>query len=643
MALLKDAFLVAKLEGALFRNFPKLRAAVVGIILIPTLYTFIYLMSVWDPASRTSNLPAVVVNLDKGTTVQGKPVNLGTDLARALKEKRAFGFVESADAEAAKRDVRAGRYLFTLIVPADFSAQAMGAASVGAGKLTVYASEGNNYAGAGFAKRFASELTHQLNESINEKRWEAVLGTTASSSDSLARLRDGVARLDAGAGELSVGLSRAHGGSDKLAAGARQLSGGVTQLTDGVKQLGAGAHTLDSKKPSPADLQKIKAGGAQLAAGHTELQSGMVQLQGGADRLVEGANKFREETKGIPLVGGRVSAGAAQLAGGAEQLRAGLGTATEGQARLSAGAQSLSQGVDQLADGFAAYSNGVSTLASSFPPDGKLDELTAGAGKLSAASAQLQQGLGQLDGGAARLRAGIATLASALPSGVQGMPGTAPGLASSVAPVIEIDAPVKNQGQGLAPNFIPVSLWLGAVMTAFIFHLRRLPEAAQGASRASLLLGKMGILGSINLAQTAVLFLMAAFVLQIHIAHAAGLALTMVVASLTFMLILLALVRLFGDTGKAVALILLILQLSAAGGVTPVELTNDFFRTVSPWLPFTWAIKAVRASAFSAFGNEWASALGRLALFGASAFVIAMFAGRWKFVSPADHRPAMDI
>ena len=643
MRLFRNALQVAKLEGSLFRNFPKLRFSVIGIVLIPALYAFIYLSSVWDPASRISQLPAAIVNLDRGIEMQGKSVNLGVDLAASLKSKNAFGFHDASDPELAKREVREGKILFALIIPPDFSSEAMGAATAGAGKLVVFASEGNNYSGAGFARRFAAELGHQVNETLNEKRWEAVLGTAAGSVDSLARLRDGVAKLQAGANAVDAGLGQAHEGSSKLASGVGKLAENVSMLTDGVKQLGAGARTLDGKRPDSSDLQTLKAAAAQLAAGHADMQKGLTKLDGGAGKLFDGAAQLRNQTKSIPIVGGKVSDGAGQLADGASQLRDGLRSASQGEAKLAAGSQSLSKGVDQFTDGFAAYSAGVSSLASKFPADVKLDELSAGGREAAAAGKQLDSGLTQLKSGSAQLSTGLATLASSLPAGVQGLAGTPKGLAASVEPDVQIDAPVANQGQGLAPNFIPVALWLGAVMTAFIFHLRRLPEAARNNSRAALLLGKMGILGSINIAQAAAVLLMSALLLGMRPAHTAGVALTMVVASLTFMLIILALVRAFGDAGKAVALILLILQLSSAGGMMPVELTNEFFRAISPWLPFTWAVRAVRASAFGAFGNEWVSALGVLALFGLAAFLVSMFAGRWKFVPPQEHRPAMDI
>lgn len=643
MQLFRNAFEVAKQESGLFRRFPKLRTSLAGIVLIPALYAFIYLTSVWDPASRTQSLPVALVNLDKGTQVNGQPIHVGADLQHNLEEKKTFGFFSVVDPEVARQAVRDGKALFALIIPSDFSANAMSASQAGGDKLVVFASEGNNYSGAGFAKRFAAELSHQVNETLNEKRWTAVLGATASSADSLARLRQGVHQLQEGSRALNAGLKAANEGSDKLAIGSNSLATNVTLLTEGVKQLGAGARTLDQKKPSNADLQSLKSGAAQLAAGQAQLQSNLPALEEGARQITEGAGQLRDQSKSIPLMGAKVSGAAGQLADGAGQLGKGLHAVGDAQAKLATGSQVLSKGVADLSDGFSAYASGVSTLAAKFPKDLQLDELSAGGRTLVKASEQLHGGLDQLQAGSSKLAGGLDTLSSALPAGVPALAGSAKGLANTVEPQIEIDAPVRNNGTGFAPNFIPVALWLGAVMTAFIFHLRRLPKETAHYSRLSLLLGKMGILGATTLAQASVVFLMALFVLALQPVHALGLFLIMAASSLTFMLLILALVRAFGDAGKAIALILLILQLSSAGGIMPIELTNDFFHAVSPWLPFTWAVKGVRASAFGAFNSQWASVLGVLCLFSLVALLLATYVGKWKFVDQDEHRPAMDI
>ncbi|MET0334738.1 MAG: YhgE/Pip domain-containing protein [Rhizobacter sp.] len=642
MALVRSSLAVARLEATLFRRYPKLLLSVLGIVVIPAIYAYIYLGSVWDPAGHTINLPAAIVNLDKGARVGDQQVNLGTDLVETLKAKNVFGYYDAHDEQAARLDVRKGRSLFALIIPEDFSESAMAAQLAGAGKLVVYASEGNNYTGAGFAKRFAGELGHQMNETLNEKRWASVLGTTASSADNLQRLRDGVAQLNEGAGKLHNGLATARQGTAQLTHATAGLSGGVGTLTDGVKQLHAGAQTLNARSPKPDELRRLNEGAGQLVAGHNELQKGLLALEEGSLRLVQGAGTLREESEDIPFFGAKLSEGAGELAKGGDQLHDGLRAAHLGEIKLTEGASALAKNLGQLTDGFGTYAGGVSTLTSRFPADARLDELSAGGRAVNDASARLNAGLAELQAGSIQLVSGLQALASALPATDPKLEGTAEGLAHSIEPDVQIDAPVASNGMGLAPNFIPVSLWMGAVMTAFIFHLRRLPEEAAGHSRMALLLGKLGVLGSINIAQAICVLLMTWLMLGLQPVHAAGLALTMVISSLTFMLLILLLVRAFGDVGKAVTLVLLVLQLSAAGGVLPVELTNDFFRAISPGLPFTWSIQAVRASAFGAFGGDWGQALGVLAAFAVGAFALSLLI-KWRFVGRDEHRPAMDI
>ncbi|MES2415967.1 MAG: YhgE/Pip domain-containing protein [Pseudomonadota bacterium] len=643
MKVFRQALDIARMEASLFRRFPKLKVSVIGILVIPALYALIYLSSVWDPAGRTKSLPAIIVNHDAGINYGGQQVNLGRELTDTLHNKQAFGFRTETDEAAARKAVRQGHSAFALIIPADFSATAVPGLKSGGGKLVVYASEGDNYTGAGLARRFAGELGHQVNETLNEKRWAIVLGATANAGESVVKLRDGVGQLKTGAQAIEAGLVQAHSGSGKLAAGGEKLSAGVDQLTGGVKQLGAGIRTMDAKKPKPQDLQALKSSAAGVAAGHAELGKGLDELHAGAQKLTDGAGQLRDETSGIPLVGGRISAAAGQIADGGAQLTAGLQSVRSGEARLADGSQRVAGGVAALTDGVGELGNGISTMAAALPADAKLDELSAGSKALAGGTKELNGGLGKLRDGSQKLSAGLELLAGALPTQVQSLEGSPRGLASSVEPVMEIDAPVANNGAGFAPNFVPVALWLGAVMTAFIFHLRRLPEAAAGYSRQAQILGKLAIPTAIVLVQALVILLMLLFILNIRVIHLPGLALTLGLSSITFMLIIVVLTRAFGDAGKAVALILLILQLSSGGGILPIELSGAFFQSINPWLPFTWVVRAVRASMFGAYDNQWLQLSAIIACAAAIGMVAATFIGRWRFVGEEDHRPAIDL
>lgn len=643
MTFFRDAIAIFRSELTLFQRFPKLKVSAIGVMVIPALYALIYLSSVRDPGAHTGDLKAAIVNLDQGLNYRGQPVNMGQDVVRSLKEKRSFGFVDVALEEEAKLAVRQGQLAFALIIPKDFSANAVPGNEAAGGRLVMYVSEGNNYNGANLAKRFAAELGHQVNINLNEKRWSLVLSTATGSIDKLAQLRKGVETIMNGAHRMDAAMAKAESGSKTLAAGADGLSNGVGQLADGVKQLGAGLRTMDQQRPAAQDLAALKAGAADLVTGHTTLGQGLQELQGGTRKLAEGSARLRDETQGIPIVGGRISEGVAQLTSGANQLEAGLQTARTGQAQLADGTQKLGAGVGKMTDGVAALGAGIHTAASKVPPDGKLDELSGGGRSLASGAKDLRSGLAQLHSGSRELTAGIDLLNQSLPADVSAPDGSARGLADSVEPAIEIVAPVPNNGAGFAPNFLATSLWMGAVMSAFLFHLRRLPLAAEPASRPARLMGKLGILMGIVVAQSAVVLLMTLFLLDLHIFLLPQFILTLVLTSISFLLIIVALTRAFGDAGKAAALILLILQLSSAGGVLPVELSGGIYQTLSPWLPFTWVIKALRASMFGAFDGAWLYPWLVIGLVGMIAWLAACFVGTWSFVGPAEHRPAMDI
>ncbi|MEO8153833.1 MAG: YhgE/Pip domain-containing protein [Rhizobacter sp.] len=643
MKTLRDAWAIARLEAGLFKRFPTLGWSVLGVLIIPALYAFIYLSSVWDPASRTASLPAAIVNLDAGVEYRGQKAKIGAELAASLQARHAFGFKLYDDEQAARKAVREGRLTMALIIPRDFSANAVPGLKAGAGRLIVYMSEGNNYTAAGMARRFAAELGHQVNETLNEKRWELVLTTAAGSQRSVRSLREGVAQLRAGSHELDVGLSLAETGSRTLGDGARKLSDASGQLTGGFKQVAGGVRTMDAKRPAASELQALKQGAHALADGQVELGKGLEQLQSGAQRLTDGARQMRDETQDILFVGEKVGKAADTLGNGGEQLVNGLQKARNAQLQLTDGANRLQGGVGKLTDGVAALGDGVRSMAARLPDDSKLDEFKSGAGTLNQATKTLTGGLEKLHAGSARLALGLDLLYGSLPGDTPSLEGSARGLADSVEPVVEVVAPVANNGTGFAANFVPVALWLGAVMMAFMFHLRRLPDAARKASRLSQVLGKLALLSALVVAQATIVLLMLTLVLHVNVPNLAAFWLTLSLASVTFLLIILALTRAFGDVGKALALVLLILQLSSAGGILPVELSGDVFRGLSPWLPFTWVVRAFRASLFGAYDNTWLTAWGAILLIAAIAFVISMLVGRWRFVKGDHHRPALDL
>lgn len=606
---------IVKTDLALFRRFSRLWLAVLAIALVPAAYALIYLTSVWDPNAKTSHLPVGIVNQDAGYDYGARLFNVGAELTQELRRAGTFSFQELSDAEAARQAVKLGELAFAVIIPRDFSANAVPGVYAGAGTVTVVLSEGNNYAAAGLARRFAVDLGHQVNEALNEKRWEQVLLSADGSGKSLNMLKTGMTQLRAGVHAYNDGLAR--------------YSGTAKQLANGFKQVGGGIRAMEARLPPEAELKALKSGTQRLAARQREMGAGLEQLQAGAQRLTEGAQQMQQETAGIPFVGERLAAGAGELAGGGQQLSEGLATAVDANARMVRGAARVEEGAAKLVDGASALGEGLRTLADKLPEDARLDAFAKGSDELAR--------------GVAQLRTGIELVASALPASVSKPEGSARGLADSVKPNLEVLAPVANNGSAFAPNMIAMALWLGAAMAVYLFNVRGLAATHASAPPLAKTLGKFVAPALVVMAQTGLLMLVLVLGLGVAVPDYLSLTLIMLAAGQAFLAIVYLLLRALGEAGKLLVILLLTLQLAAGGGVMPIELTADFFQAVHAWLPFTWVVKALRASLFGAFDNGWLSAWLELMLIGALALLLASLVRRWQTVPAADYKPGIDI
>lgn len=662
---------VARLEWQLLRQHRKLAVAFVGLLFVPALYALIYLKAVWDPAAHTRALPAGLVNADAGAQYRERALNLGDAVLDAIERHGQFQYRRYPTADLARQDLREGRLAFVLEIPADFSQQAVPGERAGAAKLTITTSEGNNYTASGMARRFAPEVAQRVNTMLAETRWELVLSTAAGSQRNLTSLHATLADLHQGAGELAQGLRKAREGdaqllqastgaaeaAQRLRHGAAQLAEAAPTLAAGVRQIGPALRGIESRRHADAELQALRSGSRQLIEGQRELGQGLEALAAGSQRLGQGLASYRDGLDEVPLLGSRLAEGLQPIDEGARQLARGLAGAREGSHRLLAGAQRVDEGLTSLVDGTQRASLVLGQLAQRLPEDARLDSFVDGSRELARGSEQLAGGLRQLAGGqqalqaglvklgdgAGRLDTGLELLRRSLPVAVDSPGGSASGLAASVEPVVQVLAPVPNNGTALTPNFVPLALWVGAVMTAFLVHWRRIAEPLARVPHSARVAGKLALPLAVVLLQALLMLAMLVLVLQVPVPAPGPFALTLLTASATFLLLLFALVRLLGDLGKVLAVLLLIVQVSAAGALLPIELSDQAFQAVHPYLPLTWVVKAFRAALFGAYGGQWQPALAHVAAFGAGALLLGLAVRRWRVVPLAQWRPPLEI
>ena len=641
--LLGQVVAIIRIESDFYLRERRLLFAALAVTLIPAIYVVIFLASVWDPDGHSQSLPVALVNLDRDTRYQEQTFNIGREMVDALKARNIFHFVDNDSAGAARQMVRRGSAAFALIIPENFSANALPGNEVGAGKIEVYTSEGNSYQAATIARRFAGELSEDMNDRLNERRWRLVLTSATGSEQSIERLRSAVAILNNGSAALVDGAAKVNRGSHELSRRTKDLEGGIGRLAEGSRELGSTVRALEVRQPPVEDIDQLKTGSDELQRGHVLLGKGLVELKGGGVRLQQGLMEFRDEGQTSIVVSGDVLAGTQRMVDGTLQLNDGLQNAIDAQKRLTEGSTKLHEKLSFLAEGAKGQSAALHAVGSKLPSDAQADALKKGAESIASGSASLADATERLNDGVGRLMTGFKLLADALPDAPTGLQGSAEGLSHSVAPELVIDAPVPNHGNAYASNIIPAALWLGAGIATFLINVRVLPRQGMFLPPLAQFVSKMALPVALVGLQGIVVILTITFVLKLSIASLWAVSLTIMTAALTFLVFVLALTRAFGDVGKALAILFLALQLSSSGGVMPVELSGGLYAELSPWLPLTWVVKSLKAGMFSAFEGQWVSLLLPVAASGFLAIWLGSRVGQWRFVDAASIRPPVDI
>jgi putative membrane protein len=653
-------------ELALFRR-PMLVLSALAIVLVPSLYAVFYISSFWDPYGHLDRLPAALVNADRGATRGSRTVNLGKTVVETFAQQPPFHFLSMPSAEDAEDALRRGEVYFAVIIPPDFSERALAGRQAEPANFTLRVAEGANYTSAILSKRFGSELAHMLNEKLNRERWAAVTGDAAEPTNvsvraAVGRLREGAQkvhegaqRVQEGSERLDDGLGQAADGSRRLNDGTGQMSDAAVKLADGMGKVADGVQEMRDRLPPAEKLQELADGSKAAVAGEEKLEAGIGELSAGEQRLDKGALQLQHAAAKISFLGGPLAAAVGQLEKGIAQLGTGLTQAGDGGRDLHDGLQKLDGGVQALTSGLMELETNLQMMSERLPSAEQRNQITNGAVELRVHGAELTNGLSrlldgshQLAAGSKELEAGSSEMAAGLDrlnAGFAEQLGDADagGLAASVQLNIERTAPVPNNGTGLGPYFSALALWLGGIMMTFVFYFRRIIEPMRAAPRPAQWLAKFTVPMGLGLLQATVVVAVLRLGFGITFVQPWFTWLAAVLGSFAFVALVQLFVVVLGDAGRLLAVVLLILQLAAAGGIYPVELSGPFYMAIHPYLPLTALVKAFRATMFGAFDGAWTMPALQLALTGCGAAALAICLARWKYVPRETYGPAVEF
>ena len=187
--------------------------------------------------------------------------------------------------------------------------------------------------------------------------------------------------------------------------------------------------------------------------------------------------------------------------------------------------------------------------------------------------------------------------------------------------------PVENFGSAMSPLYTTLALWIGSLLMMVTLQVvpsrRALEELDRPTSRQEFL-GRFGVVSLISLAQSTCVSVGNMVFLGVQVAHPFLYLLCFWIAGLCFAFMIYTLVVLFANLGKAIGVVLLIVQVSGGGGSFPLKLLPEFFQNVSPYLPITHAVNAMRAAMFGVYQGDFWIQIGVLVLFTAPFLVLGL-------------------
>lgn len=152
--------------------------------------------------------------------------------------------------------------------------------------------------------------------------------------------------------------------------------------------------------------------------------------------------------------------------------------------------------------------------------------------------------------------------------------------------------PIENYGSGMTPFYTVLSLWVGGLLLISLVSTDT--SLHENFKSSHVYFGKLLLFVFIGILQTLIVTTGDIFLLQVNIASPIWFVIFGLFCSLIFMTIIYTFVSIFGDVGKSMVIVMLVLQIAGSGGTYPVVLLPKFFQVISPFLPFTYAIDIMR-------------------------------------------------
>ena len=639
---------------------------VVAIALLPSLYAWLNIYSNWDPYGNTGGISIAVASLDEGYTDEdGTYENKGDDVVADLREATSINWVIVDTEEEAKGGVESGDYYAAVVIDKQFSRNMFRMLTDWTGKpaITYYENAKKN----AVATKITDTAVETLKRSINENYLEVVIGGIMEQGNLLA------ADLTADDPESAV---------KGVLYQAQDLLRACGRMMDALEAAGGSGSGVDAAgiEAAVADINKNLPDGAQLQQTAAQLQlqlhTALSKVERALERLegaIEAAPVPEDVRTQLKKAADDMDAAAASLETWAEGLQETY-PAAAAQARAAAAecrklaaqlrALASSPDASDILNDCNALVRDLRAMADQIPVTGKalrqeiqtaagqvadavegLEDLRADAKSVKAALSETTDALGET---AALLRPATEKLTASLSETIDELQGlTADEYMDTLLTVLGGDPavygqyfpemvqtsvnavyPIANYGSAMTPFYTVLAIWVGGVILSSLIKIHARTEGLIDPKPAELYFGRYLFFFVLSQIQAAVIVTGDLYILKVQCLHPGMMYLTASLTAFTFSLLIYSLAISFGDVGKAIVVVIMVMQIAGSSGTFPIELLPEIYQKFYRFFPFPYAIDAMRECICGMYGNYYWQQIGYLLLFAAAALVIGLLVRR---------------
>ncbi|OIK10379.1 hypothetical protein BIV60_21265 [Bacillus sp. MUM 116] len=603
---------------------PSVTLLVVGLMILPSMYAWFNIKSMWNPYGNTSGIQVAVANEDAGAVLRGKNINVGNETIANLKKNHKLGWV-FVNSREAKRGVEEGDYYAYLIIPKTFSKNITSiiAANPQKPKIIFGVNEKINAVAPKITSSGASGVTAQISQAFIKTVGDAIFSGFYKAGVELEKELPSILDVE----KQIFALEKALPLIDAMGKKAIELEGKLPEIHKKGQQI------IELEKRIP----ELNQAGESIL----KVEAKLPLVKEAGDKVLALQNRITDIQRVSSLVEDVIS-------------------------NLSEVETRIKEAIDQ-----AKAANGADTSANQAKLNQVYDELVKIHQDVQAARVDLEQKVNQVVGGintaASFVKTELPTIEQKIHRAADFVRNELPGLESDIRKAADLVRtklpevekvihkaanlsrndlpgfeekvrtaadrirkfkssiniydliqflkhdpskesnflsnpvllktkrifPIPNYGSAMSPFYTMLALWVGA--TLLVASIRVDVDNPDNRYRDyQLYLGRLFTFLTIGIIQAIIVSLGDLFLIHTYVVDKGWFVLLCIFISMVFMIIIYSLCSVFGNIGKGLAIILLVLQISSSGATFPVSVTSTFFQTLNPFMPFTYGVSMLR-------------------------------------------------